>query len=102
VRDAEIIDKFKVFFGCGTLIRNKDTVQFRIRNRTDIKEKLFPLLDVYPLFTKKALDALAFRQVHALIYEGAHLTSSGLKKIINIKNTINISRVPSLALLWFF
>lgn len=32
VRDAEIILKLKYLFSCGTIITNKDTQQFRIRN----------------------------------------------------------------------
>lgn len=53
VRDAEIILKFKSFFGCGTIITNKDTQQFRIRNLLDLNSRLFPLLEAYPLQTQK-------------------------------------------------
>lgn len=93
VRDVEMILKFKSFFCCGTLIRNKDTVQFRIRSIRDLSSRLFPLLKDYPLQTQKALDAKAFIHVHRLIIGKAHLTESGLQEIRNIKSTINRARI---------
>lgn len=45
VRDAEIILKLKSFFDCGTIITNKDTQQFRIRNLLDLNYRLFPVLE---------------------------------------------------------
>jgi hypothetical protein len=91
-RDKELMSKFPLFFNCGYIASDGDTKkQFRIR---DFKKRdhLFELIDNYPLLTQKRLDAEAFRQVHAMMCEGLHLTSDGLDAIRTIKQSMNRSR----------
>lgn len=77
---AQTRSSFNEFFGCGyiALMANKTTCQYRIRKIEDLEQHLFPLLDQYP---KKALDAAAFREVHALVKAKKHLTVEGLQQI---------------------
>ena len=81
-----------------------------MRNINDLGTYLFPLLDRYPLQTplgstssvgvtpagaveQKALDATAFREVHALIKAGLHLTPNGLDQIRSLKAIMNRARM---------
>ena len=93
IRDNALIVKLQTFFGCGTIVKNRSTIQYRIRNFYDLENKLFPLLDKYPLITIKSLDAKAFRDVHTLIKLNSHKTLEGLEKISAIKATINRERL---------
>lgn len=76
VRDLTLMNKLPLFFHCGYVAMNKgkSTCQYRMRNISHLENHLFPLLDAYPLQTQKSLDATAFREVHALIKDGKHLT----------------------------
>lgn len=94
VRDLAMMYKLPLFFNCGYVALNsgKSTCQFRIRNVLELEQNLFPLLEAYPLQTQKALDAAAFREVHALVKDGRHLTAEGLDKIRVLKGTMNRAR----------
>lgn len=93
-RDLALMNQLPEFFGCGyiALMANKTTGQFRIRNINDLEQHLFPLLDRYPLQTQKALDAAAFREVHALVKAKKHLTVEGLQQIRRLKANMNKGR----------
>lgn len=93
-RDLALMNQLPEFFGCGyiALMANKTTCQFRIRNINDLEQHLFPLLDRYPLQTQKALDAAAFREVHALVKAKKHLTVEGLQQIRRLKANMNKGR----------
>ena len=94
VRDGELMQRLQEFFGCGTISKDGESkLQLRIRGFKDLEDKVFPLLDEYPLQTQKALDAQAFREVHSIIKNKIHVTSSGLCKIKAIKATINRARM---------
>ncbi len=94
VRDITLMNKLPLFFGCGYVVLNKgkSTCQFRIRNINELEVSLFPLLETYPLQTQKALDAVAFREVHAIVKAGKHLTDKGLNKIRELKAPMNRAR----------
>lgn len=94
IRDIELMQLFPVFFGTGNLVSDGPTkVQYRMRGIQDLEQRLFPLLDECPLMTQKRLDADAFRQVHALMKRGQHLTLSGLDEIRSIKGSMNRARM---------
>lgn len=99
-RDLALMNQLPEFFGCGYIalgevlldVANKTTCQYRIRNISDLEQHLFPLLDRYPLQTQKALDAAAFREVHALVKAKKHLTVEGLQQIRRLKANMNKGR----------
>lgn len=94
IRDADLMDKFTEFFGCGNIASDGSTkVQFRIRKLSDIKSVLLPFVKDHPLQTQKRLDAAAFFGVLALMETGEHLTVDGLAKIRDIKSTMNRARM---------
>ena len=98
-RDYDLLCSIKDYLDCGYLIKDgPDKYQYRIRALDQLENKLFPLLDLDPLKTKKNLDAIAFRQVFAKVKNKEHLTEKGLFEIREIKNTMNRKRIPSIPL----
>jgi hypothetical protein len=94
IRDEALMLDLQTFFGCGSIANDGPTKkQFRIRAIGDVTTKLLPLLDMCPLMTQKALDAQAFREVHALMIAGKHLTPEGLEQIRNLKAQMNRARM---------
>jgi hypothetical protein len=94
IRDLLLMEKFVQFFGCGYVIKDAPTkVQFRIRDRADLANHLFPFLDNHPLQTIKSLDYSDFKRVHALLESKAHLTQQGLNDIRTIVSGINRGRI---------
>lgn len=94
IKDAQLMYDIQTFFKCGYIVNDTPTkLQYRIRGIKDITEKLLPLFDMYPLHTRKSLDLIAFKDVHAIMLSGGHLTLKGLKQIKQIKSTMNRARV---------
>src|SRR5258708_27468423 len=64
IRDKELMGKLIQFFGCGYVAQTRlDHLQFRIRNKNDLKMNLYPFLQKYPLLTVKSLAYSDFKQV---------------------------------------
>lgn len=94
IRDVELMLRFQTFFKCGNVVNDTSTKkQFRIQGFQDLENRLFPLLDEFPLQTQKALDVKAFREVHEMMKQNAHLTLEGIKEIRAIKATLNRGRM---------
>lgn len=90
IRDKELMYAIKDFLGCGTMVKDTELkLQLRIRSLKDLENKLFPILDAYPLQTQKYLDEQVFRQVFVMMKNGEHLTIEGLNKIRYLKSTMN-------------
>jgi hypothetical protein len=90
----DLMFSIKEFFNCGHIGNDGPTkLQFRIRSLLELESRLFPLLDMYPLQTLKRLDAEAFREVHAMMKNGLHLTLKGFEEIQKIRATTNRGRM---------
>ena len=97
VQDRDLMVKIQEFFGCGHLMRDTDTkVQYRMNGMDNLEMKLFPLLDKYPLQTKKHLDAAIFRTIYTMMREKQHLTPEGLSIIKDLKSKMNRGRIKEL------
>ena len=93
IRDKELMNKLVDFFGCGYVINDTTMkVQYRIRDRLDLSEKLFPFLYQNLLMTVKSLDYLDFKLVHSMLEDKIHLTQEGLDKIRSIQAGMNLKR----------
>jgi hypothetical protein len=68
--------------------KGKDSIQFRVFSINELAI-LINHFDKYPLITQKYADFKMFKQVVELMANKEHLTPEGLKKIINIKASIN-------------
>jgi len=60
IRDRKLMEKFIEFFGCGYVVNDTPMkLQYRIRDRKQLSENLFPFIDHNSLLTVKSLDYLA-------------------------------------------
>ena len=71
------------------LARNRDIVKYSIDSIEDLNNLIFHL-EKYPLLTQKAADFLLFKKAVEFVNNKAHLTVKGLKKIVNIKASMNL------------
>ncbi len=71
------------------LARNRDIVNYSIDSIEDLNKLIFHL-EKYPLLTQKAADFLLFKKAVELVNNKAHITVQGVKKIVNIKASMNL------------
>jgi hypothetical protein len=76
--------------GIGTIhIEKNNIVRFQIPGLNELIKILLPHFEKYPLLTKKAEDFILFQQVIEIMNTKEHLTIEGLRKIINIRASMN-------------
>src|SRR5439155_17700405 len=75
------------FFGCGWITKENDnsTIEFKVTDRLDLINKIFPFFDKYPLLTKKKEDYLKFKKIVYILHENKPLK---LVNLIEIENLI--------------
>src|SRR3990167_4716039 len=82
-----ILEAFSQRLGCGYLKPNhaqslKDkTWVLIVKDRKELKGKLIPFFEKYPLYTSKQNDLEIFIKVLALIEQGKHLAREGFQEI---------------------
>ena len=84
------------FFGVGNVYINKrydnhkeHMYRYCVRARKELVKTIIPFFDQYPLRTSKQGNFLKFAECIRLMETGAHLTSSGLIRIVEIAETMN-------------
>jgi hypothetical protein len=88
-RDKQILFALKEFFKCGVVRRNHgDRWCYRVR-RIDHLSTLCGFFDKHKLKTKKRIDYVRFRRIVKKMNNGEHLTSDGLRKIVDIAMKMN-------------
>jgi LAGLIDADG endonuclease len=96
IRDELLLSKFIEYLSCGNISKKStrpDSVIFMVRKFSDIKEKLIPFFQKFPLQGVKSMDFLDFCQVVKIIEDKSHLTFEGLKKIRSLKSGMNKGRI---------
>ncbi len=90
--DQEILERILVTVGCGRIYDLSydrygwyPHAKYKISNRRDLTEHLFPLLDRYPLQAKKAEVYELFKKVVMMAENKEHLTKKGFNKIIQLR-----------------
>jgi hypothetical protein len=73
----------------------KDSIQYRV---SSIKELavIIAHFDEYPLITQKRADFELFKLIVDIISRKEHLTTEGLRKIVNLRASINNGLSPEL------
>ena len=85
------------FGGVGRISKERDgCIDFTISSLDQILTQVIPHFDKYPLITQKRADYLLFKEAAMIIKRGEHLTTSGLKAIINLRATLNKGLTPLL------
>jgi len=84
------------FFGVGNVYINKrydnhkeHLYRYCVRSREELVKTIIPFFERYPLRTSKQDNFLKFAECIDLMGIGAHLTASGLIKIVEIAETMN-------------
>ena len=90
-KDKVILALFKRHLGCGTLRGRPDGVwYYEVRNLNSVIENVIPFFERFPfLSAKKKRDFAKFKQIVLLMQSGAHLTNSGLRDILELRNEMN-------------
>lgn len=90
-KDRVILALFKRYLGCGTLRGRPDGVwYYETTNLTALTENVIPFFERFPfLSAKKKRDFAKFRQIVALVKEGEHLRTDGIRKILEIREGMN-------------
>jgi hypothetical protein len=65
------------------------SVEFRVSALKDIVDVILPHFDNYSLKTKKHSDYLLFKQIVLLMLNKEHNTLDGIKKIVNLRASLN-------------
>jgi hypothetical protein len=78
------------YLGCGTLSDvSNNYIYLTVSKFSELKDKIIPLLNKYPIQGAKKWDFFLFCDVIKLMDNKEHLTDNGLKKIIAIKDKMN-------------
>ena len=90
-KDRVILALFKRYLGCGTLRGRPDGVwYYEVTNINAVVENVIPFFERFSfLSAKKKRDFAKFKQIVALMKKGAHLTPSGIREILEIRNEMN-------------
>ena len=96
-KDVKLLKAIQDFFGgIGRISKERNGCRdFTVSSLDQIVTKIIPHFDKYPLITQKLADYILFREVIMIMKKGEHLTSSGLKAIINIRASINRGLTPA-------
>jgi hypothetical protein len=90
-KDKVILALFKRYLGCGTLRGRPDGVwYYEVTNLNAIIENVIPFFERFGfLSAKKKKDFAKFKQTVALMQNGAHLTTDGIRQILEIRDNMN-------------
>jgi hypothetical protein len=90
-RDIATLYRIKSFFGVGTIVVNKKRghANYAVRNVKDIYSFIIPHFNKYPLLTQKQADFELFQTIVNLIIQNQHTTPDGLKKIVELRASLN-------------
>jgi hypothetical protein len=91
-RDLSLLLQLQQFLGgIGSIHVNQtlNKVNYSVDSKKDLTNLIIHL-DRYTLLTQKAADFILFKEVVELMKNKVHLSIEGLKKIINIKASMNL------------
>ena len=91
-RDYELLKMIIIYLGCGYVIKDRDSYNFRVTKHDDIVEKIIPYFKKYKIHGVKSLDFADFSLVAELMKQKKHLTAEGLYQIRKIKAGMNRGR----------
>lgn len=92
-RNLHLIKDIKSFFECGSIrySKNDSNYKYEVRSLADLQKKINPHFEKYPLRSSKKEDFTNFRRVCNLMSKRRHCEFSGMKKIIELAMSMNLS-----------
>jgi|ERR1700761_77539 len=93
-KDTELMKLIISYFEAGRLEinSNRSVLNFVISSFSDLREKIIPFFNKYPIHGIKKLDYSDWCEISSIIESGSHLTEEGLNKICLIKSGMNKGR----------
>jgi len=95
-KSVAALEALQQFFNCGKLYKNNRSDNHReplyrycVRASQDLRQKIIPFFEKYPLQTAKQQDFLVFCQVVKAIEKREHLNVEGLARIRMLAATTN-------------
>jgi hypothetical protein len=86
------MENLEQYLGCGTYYPSENIGEFVVSRFLDIKEKIIPFFDKYPILGNKSLDYLDFKKTALLVENKEHLTKEGYETILLLKAGMNRGR----------
>ena len=86
-----LFEELKLYLNSGYVATNRNEVNYVVGSLPQIKEKILPLIDQYPIRAGKLNSYLKFKQVIEMINNKQHLNKEGLAKIIDISYGMNLA-----------
>jgi len=90
---AEVLYAIQAYFGCGSIRpdRSDRTLKWETRRLEDLLERVIPHFEWYPLLSGKRLDFERFAAICKLMATGAHRSSTGLGRVVELAREMNPS-----------
>jgi len=88
-KDLTLLEHIKVSLGVGKIYKHGgDAYIYMATSKKDLAV-ILEHFDKYPLISQKRADFLLFKQIIELVKNKEHLTTEGLRKIIELKASMN-------------
>ena len=90
-RSLQVLKDIHTYFGCGAIRFSKrdQMYKYEVRSIGDLRKRIIPHFQKYPLRTSKARDFEIFVEVCDLIFKSYHLNSEYLGSIIQKSYLMN-------------
>jgi hypothetical protein len=77
-------------FGVGTVRGRRDGIfYFEVTRPTELRDRVFPFFERFPLRSAKQVDLAIFREVTELVLSGQHLLPLGIEEIVSLRSPMN-------------
>lgn len=94
--DLPVLEEVKEAFGCGAIYYQNEKrenhsacYRFEIDSLRDIRERLIPFFERYPLHSKKRKEFEIFKRIFNIVDNRMHKTATGLQEIEKLKVAMN-------------
>lgn len=90
-RSREILERIARYFSCGSIrFSAKDQLfKYEVRNLTDLRKRIIPHFNQYPLQTNKSKDFELFKNICEYMAQSKHLNPKFLRMIIHWSYQMN-------------
>ena len=88
--DRALLEMIRAYFGgVGSITKQgNDLIRLRVSSTKDLKV-IIDHFNKYPLITQKRADFELFKMIVDIISRKEHLTTEGLRKVVNLRASIN-------------
>ena len=88
IRDLELLNSVKNFFSVGAISIYKNTAQYRVRYKEELKV-VIKHFNEYPLYTSKSINFLYFCEILNLMDQKQHTNVTGFLMLASLINKLN-------------